>query len=78
MRRLRDDGALRNALSDGAWIRAEHFSPQAAASSLMALYGRVLNSSGTPVAAVTDGRPGCDARSGAVHLAAGRDRGEPR
>jgi glycosyltransferase involved in cell wall biosynthesis len=45
MRRLRHDPALRASLVDSARIRAAQFSPQAAASSVMALYEQVLAAS---------------------------------
>jgi glycosyltransferase involved in cell wall biosynthesis len=45
LRRLRDDPNLRARLSDAARVRAERFSPQAAAGSVMALYRRVLAAS---------------------------------
>lgn len=43
LRRLRRDATLRARLSGAARIRAERFSPEAAAASVMALYGRVLD-----------------------------------
>jgi glycosyltransferase involved in cell wall biosynthesis len=45
LQRLRGDPRLRSQLSDNARTRAERFSPEAAASSVMSLYGRLLASS---------------------------------
>jgi glycosyltransferase involved in cell wall biosynthesis len=45
MERLRNDPDLRVRLSAAGRIRAERFSPQAAAASVMALYERVLAAS---------------------------------
>jgi hypothetical protein len=45
LRRLSSDPLLRTRLCVNALIRAEQFSPQAAAASVMALYDQVLASS---------------------------------
>jgi glycosyltransferase involved in cell wall biosynthesis len=45
LQRLRGDSRLRSQLRNNARIRAERFSPEAAASSVMSLYGLLLASS---------------------------------
>ena len=42
MRRIRDDAALRQALVSGGFVRAEHYSPENTARSLLAVYEAVI------------------------------------